>query len=157
MDGAILSTAASLLILLTMRINPRVWLHDYPRDIQAMVPPKTANERRQSLALGIPFLIVLAAIPLASTLALESHYQGEMPLAPLAFHAFGVAFVFNVVDLLVLDWLLFCTITPPLVVIPGTAGAAGYKDYAFHFRGFLIGTAISAVAGLLIGALVWSI
>lgn len=156
-DGAILSVTASLLILISMRVHPRIWLHDYPGDVQAMVPPKTERERRLSLIVGIPFLLVLAAIPFASALSLKSDYQGQVSLATLAIHAFAVAFTFNVVDWLVLDWLLFCTITPALVVIPGSEGAAGYKDYGFHFRGFLIGTAISAVAGLAIGAIVWLI
>lgn len=156
-DGAILSAAASALVLLVMRINPRIWLQDYPADIQDMVPPKTEVERRQSLALGILFLVVLGVIPYASTLAIERHYQGQISLGALMLHAFGVAFIFNVFDWLVLDWLLFCTVTPPLVVIPGSEGAPGYKDYAFHFRGFLVGTVVSAVAGLLIGVLVWLI
>jgi hypothetical protein len=48
-------------------------------------------------------------------------------------------FVFNVVDWLILDWFMFCTLTPRLVVIPGSEGLAAYKDYGFHFRGFLHG------------------
>jgi hypothetical protein len=110
---------------------------------------KTDAERRLSIALGIPFLVLLAAIPFASTLALKTQHQPEISLAQLAIHAFEVGFT------LVLDWLLFCTITPALVVIPGSEGAEGYKEYAFHFRGFLIGTALSAVAGVVIGVLTW--
>jgi hypothetical protein len=30
----------------------------------------------------------------------------------------------------------------------------GYKDYTFHFRAFLVGTVLSIVAGMIIGALV---
>jgi len=37
----------------------------------------------------------------------------------------------------VLDWLIFVTIQPDFVVIPGTEGLAGYKDYGFHFLGGL--------------------
>ena len=154
LDGLILSAIATVFILITMRLKPRIWLQDYPDDIQALVPPKTEEEKRLSLVLGIPFLILLFAVPFISTLALESLYQGDVSFFLLAANAFGVAFVFNVIDWLVLDWLMFCTITPQLVVIPGTEGAAGYKDYWFHFRGFLIGTVFSAVVGLVIGAIV---
>jgi hypothetical protein len=49
---------------------------------------------------------------------------------------------------------MYCTITPRFVVIPGTEGMAGYKDYVFHLRGFLIGSVISAAGGLVIAALV---
>jgi len=154
LDGAVFSVIASVLIVITLRLNPRLWLQDYPQDIQALVPPKTDKEKRLSLVLGILFLVLLAAIPLVSTLALNSQYQGEISFFSLAINAFGVVFVFNVVDWLVLDWLMFCAITPGFVVIPGSEGAKGYKDYGFHFRGFLIGTVFSAVAGLVIGAIV---
>ena len=154
LDGLILSVLASIFIVITMRLKPRIWLQDYPDDIQALVPPKTEEEKRVSLVLGIPFLILLFAVPFVSTLALKSRHQGDVSFLLLAANAFGVAFVFNVVDWLVLDWLMFCTLTPRFVVIPGTEGAEGYKNYWFHFRGFLIGTVFSAVAGLVIGAMV---
>jgi hypothetical protein len=48
----------------------------------------------------------------------------------------GVVFLFNLVDWLILDWLIVCTITPKFMVLPGTEGMAGYKNYATHFRGF---------------------
>lgn len=60
----------------------------------------------------------------------------------------------NLWDLLVVDWLIGCTITPKFIILPGTEGAAGYKNYAFHFRGFLIGTVISIVVGLIVAAVV---
>jgi hypothetical protein len=65
-----------------------------------------------------------------------------------------VLLVFNLVDLLILDWLLFCTITPRWIVIPGTAGMAAYKDYLFHFRAFLKGTALCALAGGVVAGIV---
>jgi hypothetical protein len=37
-----------------------------------------------------------------------------------------------------------------LIVLPGTEGAQGYRDYGFHFRAFLKGVAGSLVASLLI-------
>jgi hypothetical protein len=50
-----------------------------------------------------------------------------------------VLLVFNAVDLLILDWLVFATLRPRIVVLPGTEGAQGYGDYGFHFRAFLKG------------------
>ena len=157
LDGTLLSICASGLILISMRINPRIWLHDYPQDIQALVPPKTDREKQLSLAFGVPFLALLFAVPFISTLMLKNNHPGALPFLPLVVHAFGVMFVFNLVDWLLLDWLIFCAITPRFLVIPGSEGARGYKDYLFHFRGFLIGTALSIVMGLIIGALVWFI
>jgi hypothetical protein len=154
-DGTILAAFASSLLLVSLRVNPRIWLHAYPRDIQGRVPPKSESERRQSLAFGLPFLLLLIAVPLASTFALKNRNPAAASFPSLAGHAFGVAFVFNVVDWLVLDWLLLCCVTPAFMVIPGSEGASGYKDYGFHFRGFLIGTLLSGIAGLLIGLSAW--
>jgi hypothetical protein len=157
LDGLILSALASAFIIITMRLKPRVWLQDYPEDIQAQVPPKTEQEKRLSLVLGIPFLLLLIAVPLISTLMLEARHPQTATFFALAANGFGVAFVFNVVDWLILDWLMFCTVTPRFIVIPGSEGAAGYKNYGYHFRGFLIGTVFSLVVGLIVGGVVWLI
>ncbi len=63
---------------------------------------------------------------------------------------FVMLLVFNIVDLLILDWLIFNTLTPRIIVLPGTEGAQGYRDYGFHFRAFLKGVAGSLVGSLLI-------
>jgi hypothetical protein len=154
-DGTILSVLASLLILISLRINPRIFLQDYPKDIQEKLPPKTPSEQRLSLMIGIPFLVLLLAVPLVSSWNLKQQDPRHITFFALFVNAFGVAFIFNLADLLFLDWMLVCTITPKFVVIPGTEGMAGYKNYSYHFRGFLIGTVVSAVAGLVIAAVVF--
>jgi hypothetical protein len=153
LHGLALSLIASAYIIITFLINPRIWLHDYPQAIQDLLPPINEKEKRLSLILGIPFLLLLFIVPLVSTILLKNH-NPDFSYLSLAFNAFGVAFAFNVVDWLVLDWLMFCTITPGFVVLPGSEGAVAYKDYWFHFRGFLIGTVISIIAGLIIGGVV---
>jgi hypothetical protein len=157
LDSLILSALASAFIIITMRLNPRIWLQDYPEDMQALVHPKNEREKRLSLIIGIPFLLLLIAVLLISTLALEARHPENAPFLALAANAFGVAFVFNMVDWLILDWLMFCTVTPRFIVIPGSEGAAGYKNYGYHFRGFLIGTVFSLVVGLIVGGVVWLI
>ena len=107
-----------------------------------------------SLIFGIPFLVLLVAVPFISTLALKRQDGGDVSFLQLFLNAFGVAFAFNLVDLLLLDWLMFCTITPKFVVISGTEGMEGYKDYSYHFRASMIGTVLSVVAGLVIAGIV---
>ena len=154
LDGAVLSFIASLLLIVSLRLNPRIWLQDYPEEIQDKVPTKTEQEKRLSLIFGIPFLVLLVAGPFISTLALKRQDSGDGSFLQLFLNAFGVAFVFNLVDLLLLDWLMFCTVTPKFVVIPGTDGMAGYKDYSYHFKASMIGTVLSVVAGLVIAGIV---
>ena len=153
-DGGVLSLLASLLLLAILRVNPRLFLQDYPAEIQAAVPPKTEQEERHSLVLGIPFVLLAAVVPFWSTWALQRASGGSLGFLTLTFHGFGVASVFNLVDLVVLDWWLFCTVQPKIMVIPGTEGMGAYRDYGYHFRAFCRGTAICAAAGLAIAALV---
>lgn len=153
--GLALSVLASAWILMVLWINPRLMVQDYPPDIRAAVPPKTDAEKRLALILGVPFLILLIAAPLWSTWALKQQLGDPVSFRTLAEHAFGVVFIFNVFDWLVLDWAFFCAFTPRFVIIPGTAGMAGYKNYYFHFRGFLIGTVLSVVMALLVATAVY--
>jgi hypothetical protein len=154
LDGAVLSVLASSVLIGALRYNPRLFLQDYPGDIRKSVPPKTNTERRQSLWVGIPFLILLAAVPLVSTYALKRQAAEAVAFHLLFVNAFGVIFFFNLVDLLLLDWVIFCSITPRFVVIPGTEGMAGYKDYGFHLKAFLTGTVLSVLAALVIAGIV---
>lgn len=152
-DGAILSLFASLFTILILWVNPRIFLHDYPIGIQEKVPKKTKAESRLTNLLVIPFTLFFLLGPFISTLALKE--QGDVHFLALWLNATGVVFVFNVVDWLILDWLMFCSLTPRFMVIPGSEGMAEYKDYWFHFRGFLHGTVYSILGGLVIAGIVF--
>ena len=141
-------TLATIALLFLVLYNPRLMLQDYPPAIQEIVPPKTDAEKRQSLWLGLPFMLVLFVFPIYATFAFQSRVGEDAGFMSLWLFAFGIAFAFNLWDWLILDWLGFCTITPKGFVIPGSEGHPAYKDYFFHFRGFLIGTVFSAVMGL---------
>ncbi|MFN8666765.1 MAG: hypothetical protein U0164_06130 [Gemmatimonadaceae bacterium] len=148
LHGGVLSLVSTLFLLLCLLGRPRLLLQDYPASIQAAVPPKTADERRMALVVGIPFLAMLLLVPAWSSWTLPLGVGNTPSFAALFTNTFVVASTFNVFDWLVLDWLIFCTITPRFVVIPGTEGLPAYKDYVFHFRGFLIGTVLSLALAL---------
>ncbi|SCC37367.1 Uncharacterized protein BC05F1_03095 [Bacillus wiedmannii] len=65
--------------------------------------------------------------------------------------------IFNLVDLFIIDWLIFCWITPEFVVIPSTEGMKGYKNYKFHLRGAIIGTKFFAIVSLFLAGIVTTI
>jgi len=140
---------ATIFLLFLVIYNPRLMLQDYPPAIKEIVPPKTEAEKRQSIWLGMPFMLVLLIFPIYATFAFQGRANGGTGFLPLWLFAFWIAFAFNLWDWLILDWLIFCTITPKRFVIPGSEGHPAYKDYYFHFHGFLIGTVLSAVMGLI--------
>jgi len=140
-------------VLLAMGLrNPRLMLQDYPDDVRAAVPPKTAAERRETLWWSLPLLCLLFGTPLAATIGARLQLPG-LSFAGAFVNAFMVMIAFDLFDWLVIDWLVFCTLTPRFVVLPGTEGMAGYKDYAMHFRGFLVGLALALVASAAIAGL----
>lgn len=143
-DSAIYVALATLPLVGLVLYNPRLMLQDYPPAIKAIVPPKTDAEKRQSTLLGMPFLLALLVLPFVFVFRLN-----ETSFLALFVHAFGIVWAFNIWDWLVLDWLVFCSLTPKRFVIPGSEGHPAYKDYAFHFRGFLIGTVFSLVMALI--------
>jgi hypothetical protein len=78
---------------------------------------------------------------------------GHISFLTAFIHLFVMFSVFNLADLLLLDWPLVA-IGPRFVVLPGTEGAAGYRDYKFHFRGFLTGAVLILIASIVIAGLV---
>lgn len=149
-DASLYVALATLMLVGLVLRNPRLMLQDYPPAIKAIVPPKTETEKRQSTLYGMPFLLALLVLPFVFVARLET-----TSFIALFLHAFGIVWAFNVWDWLVLDWLVFCTLTPKFFVIPGSEGHPAYKDYGFHFRGFLIGTVFSLVLGLLAATLAY--
>jgi len=136
----------SAFVLATLYMNPRLWVQDYPRSIQEKVPSKDEAEKRGSLILSLFFVLIFAGYPLATLLL----YRGAPTFAGAFLHLFVMFQFSNLIDLVILDWLIFCTITPQWLVIPGTTVDDGYKDYRYHFIAGLKGVVITTVAALVV-------
>jgi hypothetical protein len=95
------------------------------------------------LLIGVPFASAL----LWRTATLESHSFWERFV-----YAFGVLFIFNLVDLLILDWLIVCKFKLRWAVLPGTEHIVMPKPYLHHFKEFLMGTVGLVIVGLAIAA-----
>lgn len=142
-DGALLSVLASTYLLLVLRFNPRISLGHYPEEIQRIVPPRSEKERRTSLLLGM-----LIGAPVTATLLWRTATLGSRSFWDQFAYAFGVLFVFNLVDLLILDWLIVCWFKLRWAILPGTEHIVVPNPYLHHFKEFLIGTVGLVVVGL---------
>jgi hypothetical protein len=150
-DGAILTAIDAPLLVLALYINPRLALSDYPADVRAAVPPRTKREVRQGVLLAIPGLLVAIGVPLYSTWLLKQQNAGELPYWMAFATILGVLMVFSLFDLIVLDLLMFYRWTPRFLVIPGTEGMAGYKDWRPHLKSQLTkGNALLVVVSALL-------
>ncbi len=150
--GLILSGLLVVVMLASVRWNPAIWVDDYPPDIKARFGPPDARTQRQKLVLVIPFFGALIGTLTAATMALPAAGV-TLSFGAVFACAFLVVLVFNLVDLVVVDWLIFVTWQPRLIVLPGTAGMAGYRDYGFHFVAFLKGLMLCLFAGLVAGGI----
>jgi len=155
--GVIYAAVLAVLISGSAWFNAEMWLNDYPPDVKAKFGPMSERTKRQRNWLTLLVIPVMMGGPLVAVWQLGAK-MGDVGFAAAFLCAAIVLFLFNLVDLLLLDWLLFIVIQPRFTILPGTEGLSGYQDYAFHFRGFLIGLIFCLVGGLIlggIGSLIW--
>ena len=134
-----------LILMVPFIIYPRLFWNDMPEAIKE----KTESlNKKESLAAWLLFLVLIVftiGFLVLSARGFNLRYAGRPGFWPLFWHLFWQIFAANAVDLLILDWLLFATINPKWMSMPGTHGDPAYKEYKSHFIGFLIGTVISTV------------
>lgn len=149
-NGGLLSLTLVVIMFISGFVALDMWVGDYPPDIRARYGPMSAKARGARPFFGAAFFLAVVIIPILGLAALRN---GLGPIGFLPAFVFGgvAVFVFNLFDLLVLDWVLFCTVQPRMMVLPGTDGMAGYRDYRFHFIGFLKGLGFCLFGGLVIG------
>ena len=129
---------------------PWQMMHDYPEDIQkaAILAEPTEKQNKSAKVFGlVGSLIIFAALIL---FGLFYFANSEVTFLKVFIFIFVIAMTWNVIDLLIMDWLIICIITPRWVVIEGTDGCKGYKDYMYHFKGFLIGCVYTTIMALVI-------
>lgn len=145
--GLVLSAMFTLVLLGAVCVNTEIMMNDYPPDVkQAYGVEKNPKTRGQRRLFSLLFLAVLFGVLCYSMVTLGNAAELNFPV--LFVLVFVEVFTFNLWDLLIIDWLIFNTLQPKFIFLPGTEGMAGYKDYAFHFRGFLTGIAFSLVSAL---------
>jgi hypothetical protein len=146
-DGAVLAVTASAVIMGALRLNPRLFLRHFPAAVRASQPPLSAAEKVLGRAIGATLVLLLFGVPVwsARVAAAEQTY-GRIEIFA---HAFLVAMIFNLADWLVLDELWLGLGRPHWALPPGVVQADVPFDHRQHARGFVIGTALCAAAGIL--------
>lgn len=150
--GIGLSLVLTAIMIVSGAIAPDMWIGKYPPGIKQRYGPMSPRAARLRPYIAASFFIAVLTIPILGLFALRAEVDYVPFVSAFAFS--GVALlVFNTFDLIVLDWLFFCTIQPRQMVLPGTEGMPGYRDYRFHFVGFIKGLGFCAVGGLFITGL----
>lgn len=150
--GLIYSIILSVLVVFIQKLNPRILLQSYPKSIQEKVKQKNKKEHMYTKIFGSIFMILSLGIPLIYSIYLINQYNVsymEVLIVNLI-----IFIIFNLVDLVIIDWIIICKITPSFIIIPGTEGNPDYKNYLFHIKGFTAGVLFSVVGSLLIATFV---
>jgi hypothetical protein len=149
--GALWGFAAGIglaaVLLGAARVEPEVMLRGYPADIRDAHGEAGPRARRVGAVAGVvaATLVIGSAVAALATLGSTS-FDTTFP----ALAAFLLAV--QIVDLVVLDWLIFLTLQPSFVVLPGTEGMAGYRDLGHHVRGFARASVVSLVIAAIVAA-----
>jgi hypothetical protein len=144
----------TLMVVPKVLKNPVSMVHDYPPDIykKAMelgLVKESQNRQSKKFFVKRTMAVVLIGV----IFGIVVHYvNGADSFLAGAGYTYILWVAANWYDALVIDCLWFCR--SKKVVIPGTEGMAGYKDYFFHikgaFKGMLIGIPSAIVAGIFV-------
>lgn len=120
--GLIWSGLWMAFLYVIMKYFPWEMLHDYPEDVRkaSTLPEPTGKQKRNAkIFSGIGSVIIFGALVAFGLLRFRAE---RADFLTLFWFLFIIAMSWNVIDLLVMDWLLVCTVPPAWLIIPGTAG-----------------------------------
>ncbi len=158
-NGLIYGLGLSLILTILMVIGGSIaldmFVDDYPSEIKHKYGPMSPRAARLRPYFATLLFGTVFVVPLIGLFRLGANLE-TINFLPAFIFSYIALLVFNLFDLIILDWLFFCTIQPRAMVLPGTEGMAAYRDYRFHFIGFLKGLVFTAVGSLIIAGF-WTV
>jgi hypothetical protein len=148
--GLMLSFALGGVLLGGLYVNPRLMLNDFPPEIKAALPPLNATEKRQRGVMGLLFLGMLLVILGLATAQIVNTSGGEPTFLSAFLHTYLVLFIFNLFDLVVLDWFVLLVLKPRFLAVPGAEDLQAAHTLGFHVRAFFKGCVLIAIPALFV-------
>lgn len=124
----------TLMILCGGLVANDAMLHDYPRAIQERHGPKTPRGVLVTRLMNVVGVVLLTAASIAVIGYVRGELGGDIGFLPAFVVGTVTVIVVNVLDLVILDWWVFCTIQPRFLVPESTRGMPEYRDYSFHWK-----------------------
>lgn len=125
----------TVVLIIALGPGKEAFRADYPQDIQQLLSAPTAAQRRSGILWGALFMVSLILAMTATTWLFLTNHDADIATTYLV--ALLAEIVFLIYDLVIVDWLVICTMKPRWVLIPGTEHCAGWSDYGFHFKQLL--------------------
>lgn len=151
-DGAILSTAMSVLIISSLAFMPRIWYKRFPEPLRRIMQPPNSAERVVFWIFALLFWGIPVGLLISSTASLIARNGGQADFLAVFLNAYGMLVLFNLVDWLIVDWLFLLVLGPYYIRFAGAekfTAQEKFGTYGYHFRGFLKGLIIVGVLSLI--------
>lgn len=144
--GVILCIFMLILIMLSLKQNPMVWLNDAPSAVRERFGPLDDRSRRQRAIWGL--VMVLGLTLIFGHLAWSSWDLGLLPTFVAALLCFEI---FNLFDALVID-LGLVVVRPRWAFPPGASDDPAYRDATWHLTNWVKGLVAGVpFAGIVLG------
>jgi hypothetical protein len=153
--GFIWSVIWVVSLLILAKFYPHTLVHNYPKELQRLANVPVKGTRTSLILCSSVLYIAIFGYYMFSVI--WTFRSGSVHFIAVVNFSFIIFIVLNVFDLLILDWVFMCNIQPSIFVLEGTKGHKEYKNYVFHFIGFIKGTIIGAVCSLLFGSIAYLI
>jgi len=144
--GLVLSVLLSALILGTLVWNYRLWSHHAPEEMAEFIPPLNDREKVHRYWVALVFFILMFGVPIAGIKLFQAKTGGSLGYWELFLFLWGVWMTFNIVDLMILDWLIVVKLWPQVFYPPEVNHLLHLNSYKFHFIAFCKGTVGLTVA-----------
>jgi hypothetical protein len=149
--GLLFSACFTVVLLAGGLVARDFAVHSFPPAIRERYGPKSRRGRQVTAVVAALIAVLVIGVVTAGMLQVRA-VTGELGFVSAFATAAVIMHTFNIVDLLVLDWLVFVRWQPGVMVLPGTEGMPEYRDLRFHFDGFVKGLGICTVIALIAAA-----
>lgn len=149
LEAAVVTCSLFVVIVLgSLAYNPRLWIQDFPKEMQAEMAPLSRGERLGRGLVAILLVGLVIGMPLLSVLRLKSA-QGSITFLEAFLHIWLVFMSVNIVDIVIIDWAIGLWWQPDVLSTPEIQPLSQHNTYQFHrlehFKGTLLLTAVALV------------
>lgn len=153
-DGALFTVAFTVLVMGSLIYNSRLWMHDFPKEIQALQAPLSRAEKRDQIIMGTALFVLLFGGLGLSALNLKTINGGALSFGAAFAHIYLIWSIVNLWDAVVID-LGLLVVKPSFMMLPGVASHwHALTDPKFHivnfFKGVVGGVVLSAMIALVV-------
>ncbi|MDA3811706.1 MAG: hypothetical protein PF518_15415 [Spirochaetaceae bacterium] len=155
MHGLIYTGGFVLIILISVLINPRIWMQDFPEDIKTNITPKSNKEIKQTFVTGFLFALFIVGFPLYSLSEILSSSQDIFKFSSLLLFSFSIMMICNIFYWLIFDLLIFNLIISHIRIVPEMKKKFKFPGWKRQIFGLFIGILTCGFISLFVATIAW--